>query len=95
MDASNEQTVWIFHGEGARFAAAVFATESDALAWAERHQVSGVVTEYPVGDGCYDIAIQRGSFTPSKPHHFTPEHVAAFSPGWTRHVHLVHGRPAS
>ncbi len=95
MNAPDEQTVWIFHGDGARLAAAVFATESDAMEWAERHQVSGIVTEYPVGDGCYDIAIQRGAFTPSKPHHFTPEHVASFSPGWTRHVHLVHGRPAS
>ncbi len=69
MGTSNEQTVWIFHGEGARFAAAVFTTEAEALPWAERHHVSGRVAEYPVGDGCYDIAIERGSFKPSKPHH--------------------------
>lgn len=94
MGTSNELTVWIFHGDSARFASAVFTTEADALAWAELHRVSGIVTEYPVGDGCYDIAIERGSFTPSKPHHGTPEHIAAFSPGWTRHVHLTDGLPS-
>jgi hypothetical protein len=94
MGTSNEQTVWIFHGDGAHFAAAVFTTEADALAWAERRRVSGIVTEYPVGDGCYDIAVERGTFVPSKPHHGTPQHVAAFSPGWTRHVHLADGQPS-
>jgi len=90
---SAAQTVWIFHGEEARFASAVFETEREALAWVESHRLSGIVTEYPVGDGCYDIAVERGSFTPSKPHHGTPEHVAAFSPGWTRHVHVTDGLP--
>jgi hypothetical protein len=90
----NQETVWIFHGERAQFASAVFTSEADALSWASTHRVSGIVTEYPVGDGCYDLAVARGSFTPSKPHHGTPEHVAAFSPGWTRHIHLMNGRPS-
>ncbi len=89
----DQNAVWIFHGEDARFASAVFTTEADALSWAARHRVSGIVTEYPVGNGCYDIAVERGSFTPSKPHHGSASHVAAFSPGWTRHVHLVDGLP--
>jgi hypothetical protein len=95
MTDTTEQTVWIFHGDSARFASAVFTTEADALSWAERHRVSGIVTEYPVGDGCYDIAVRIGAFTPSKPHHGSPAHVAAFSPGWARHVHLADGLPAS
>lgn len=95
MNEVNESAVWIFHGESARFAAGVFRTEADALAWATKHRVSGIVTEYPVGDGCYDVAVDRGSFKPTKPHHGTSEHVAAFSPGWTRHVHLIDGLPQS
>jgi hypothetical protein len=90
----NRDTVWIFHGEQAQFAAAVFTSEADALSWAAAHRVSGIVTEYPVGNGCYDLAVARGSFTPSKPHHGTPEHVATFSPGWTRHIHLTNGTPS-
>jgi hypothetical protein len=95
MAETSEQTVWIFHGDGAKFASGVFATEAEALEWAEKHRVSGIVTEYPLGDGCYDVAVRLGAFTPSKPHHGRPEHVAAFSPGWTRHVHLIDGLPAS
>ena len=39
-----------------------------------------------------DIAVNEGRFTPSKPHHGTANHVAAFSPG-LRHIHLTDGRP--
>lgn len=84
--------VWVFHGEHARFASGVFTDKATALAWAERHQVTGVLTEYPIGDGCYDLAVAHGSFTPSKPHHGSPEHVAGFSPSQTQHLHLRDGR---
>jgi hypothetical protein len=39
----------------------------------------------------YAAAVSEGRFTPSKPHHGTTDHVAAFSPG-LRHIHLVDGR---
>lgn len=32
--------------------------------------------------------------SPTRSHHGTAEHIAAFSPGWTRHVHFEHGRRA-
>jgi hypothetical protein len=86
------RTVWIFHGEGAHFAAGVFLSERDGLKWANRWGVTGILTEYPVGDGCYDIAVRDGHFRPTKPHHGTPDHVAKFSPGWTRHVHIDPGQ---
>lgn len=85
----------MFHGEGASFAAGVFATEVQALRWAASHSVSGILTEYPFGDGCYDVAIRQNHFRPTKSHHGTPAHVGAFSPGWTRHVHIHDGRPTS
>ena len=88
-------TVWIFHGEEAQFAAGVFHSKSDGLAWAAKHGVSGILTEYPVGDGCFDIAVRDGHFRPSKPHHGSTAHVAAFSPGWTKHIHLENGSPLS
>jgi len=92
VPASVREYVWIFHGDDARFAAAVFAAKDEALAWAERHRVTGVLTLYPVGDGCYDIAVKEKRFHPSKPHHGSPRHVAQFSPGWTEHIHLDDGR---
>ncbi|MDG4820287.1 hypothetical protein O7635_00175 [Asanoa sp. WMMD1127] len=87
-------TVWVFHGEGARYAAGVFASAADGLAWAASHGVSGLLTEYTLGDGCYDLAVREGSFRPSRPHHGTPAHVAAFSPSLA-HVHIVDGQPAA
>jgi hypothetical protein len=85
-------TVWIFHGTTARFAAGVFFSEADGLAWAALHELTGILSEYPVGNGCYDLAIAERRFRPTKPHHGTPEHVAGFSPG-LNHVHLVDGAP--
>lgn len=85
-------TVWLFHGDTARFAGGVFASESDGLAWAAEHRLTGILSEYRVGTGCYDLAVQEGRFRPSKPHHGTPGHVAGFSPG-LRHVHLLDGSP--
>lgn len=92
LGMGEQRTVWVFHGEKAQFAAGVFESEADGLNWAARHGVSGLLTEYPVGDGCYDIAVAEGHFVPKRPHHGTPEHVAQFSPGWTRHVHIEDGR---
>jgi hypothetical protein len=93
-ESRHRQSVWIFHGEHARFASGVFTTRSNALAWAAKHAVSGLLTQYPVGDGCYDIATELGKFTASKPHHGKPEHVAGFSPGWTQHLHIIDGMEA-
>jgi len=83
--------VWIFHGSDARHASGVFETLDAGLAWAAEHEVSGILAEYPFG-GAYDVAVSEGRFTPSKEHHGTADHVAAFSPG-LRHIHLTDGRP--
>ena len=85
-------TVWIFHGEGSRFASGVFADRSSALDWVARHRLTGIVSEYQVGDGCYDFALRRGRFRDTKPHHGLPQHVAGFSPGLD-HVHVQDGQP--
>jgi hypothetical protein len=86
------EKVWIFHGDGAHFASGVFVDRAQGLAWIARHRLTGILTEYPVGDGCYDIAVRSGRFTPSKPHHGTPGHVAGFSPA-SDHVHVRDGAP--
>ena len=91
-DDSQPTNVWIFHGTGAPFASGVFANREDGMAWIARHRLTGILTEYPVGDGCYDLAVRAGHFRPSKPHHGTPEHVARFSPSHTEHVYVRDGR---
>jgi hypothetical protein len=93
MDSGpRRSTVWIFHGDRARYASAVFDTMDAGLAWAAEHRVTGILTEYPFA-GAYDVALSEGRFTPSKPHHGTADHVAGFSPG-LRHTHFTDGHPA-
>ena len=93
-EQTDAERVWIFHGEGAAFACAVFRSETEGRGWAARHGVTGILAEYPVGDGCYDVAVREGWFRPSKDHHGSPSHVAGFSPG-LGHVHLRGGVPDS
>ncbi|MEJ3747461.1 hypothetical protein WEI85_29760 [Actinomycetes bacterium KLBMP 9797] len=89
--AGQRTTMWIFHGERARYASGLFATAEEGLAWAADNRLTGILAEYAVG-GAYNVAMREGRFTPSRPHHGTPEHVAAFSPG-LRHFHLIDGQP--
>ena len=92
--AASDARVWVFHGDQAGFAAGVFASQAQALARAARHKVTGILTEYPVGEGCYDFNMRQGRFRPSKPHHGTAAHVACFSPNLGHvHVHVVDGEP--
>lgn len=88
----NYEHVWVFHGQEAQFASAVFAAEAEGLAWAARHRVTGVLSKYPVGDGCYDVAVREGRFRASKDYHGTPDHVERFGPGLD-HVHVRNGVP--
>lgn len=46
--------VWIFNGANAKFPSAVFASKEDALGWIEIHQLTGVLTKYPLGISVYD-----------------------------------------
>jgi hypothetical protein len=94
VPARSGSVVWIFTGDGAAYPSAVFSDRESALGWTERSRVTGVLTEYPVGDGCYDLAVAEGRFRPSKPHHGTPRHVSRFSPGGD-HIHIRDGRPDS
>lgn len=91
---SEPLTVWVRHGEGARFASGVFRSRDDGLAWIKQHSLTGLLTEYPLGVGAYDDAVARGLFRPTREHHGTPAHIAQFSPGRTEHVHVVDGEIA-
>jgi hypothetical protein len=86
------QRVWIFQSEASRFASGVFTDASSGLEWIARHGLSGILTEYEVGGGCYDLAVSQGRFRDTRPHHCTAEHVAGFSPGLD-HIHVRDGQP--
>jgi len=86
-----DDVVWVFHGNGAKFAAAVFRTADDADRWIARHALSGLLTEYPVGTSHLDWMIARHGFSPRPDQLANPAWIGGFSSGVARHLHYVDG----
>ncbi|WP_419185880.1 DUF7710 domain-containing protein [Rohdeia mirabilis] len=88
-------TVWIFHGDGARFAGGVFTTEASAREWISGNRLNGVLTEYPLDVGVFHWAIREG-LTNMKPETLAakrddPRFIGGFTTASQRHVHFVDG----
>lgn len=86
--------VWIFSGSGGRFASAVFSEKKNAVAWIERHRLSGMLTKYPLNIGVYDWAIAGRSFTPKTAEHASPEFIGRFTSAGQEHYHYEDGLEA-
>lgn len=83
------QNVWVFMGDGARHAAAVFRNLKTAETWITESQVSGVLTSYPLDISVFDWAVQSGKVKVSSPR--SPEFVARFSSAYAEHYHYENG----
>ncbi len=94
MSQSVVQTVWIFHGNSAQFACAVFSSLEAGEAWVAKHKLSGLLTELVIDDPVWDRAVRLGHFKPSKGHHGTPEHIVSFTGGEDHH-HYFDGSEGS
>ena len=55
-----EKTVWLFHGDKARFTSAEFSSRALAEAWIAENGFSGMLTEYPVDISVYDFHQRSG-----------------------------------
>jgi len=85
--ADADSGVWVFHGSGGRFASGVFTTRDKAEAWIHQHDLSGVLTRYPVDQGVYDWAKEKQLFQPAKPEHTKPAFIQRFTTGSQEHYH--------
>lgn len=81
--------VWVFNG-GGTFPSGVFSTRALAERWIAKHGLTGTLTAYPVDQGVYEWAVERGSFRPKEPP--TPRKVARFSSAYQEHYHYEDGR---
>lgn len=86
--------IWIFNGDNSRFASGIFSSKEIADEWISRHQLSGILTLYPVDHGVYDWAIANGSFKVKKEHESTPEFIQKFSSALQEHYHYENGKQA-
>lgn len=88
---NNPQSVWLFQGEQASFASAVFSDKFNAMAWIAENSVSGILTEYPIDICAYDWAVKNEFFVAKKEHHQTSAFKQNFTSASQAHYHYKDG----
>ena len=86
-----ENPVWIFHGVNAQFAGAVFTKRDIAERWIAEHNLSGILTKYPLNVGVYNWAIDNGTFKPKTEDHTASEFIGSFTSASPEHYHYENG----
>lgn len=90
-----ENAVWIFHGEGGRFAGGVFSTKEAAEAWIGSRNVSGVLTAYPLDQWCFDWAVSKDLVTgKARDRGEDTEFVGSFTSAAQEHFQYKNGAEA-
>jgi hypothetical protein len=84
-------SVFVFNAARSSFPSAVFADSASATAWIARHELSGTLTEYPVGECVYDWAVSNGHFKPKRPDQESGEFIQSFTSASQWHAHFENG----
>jgi len=88
--------VWVFTGLTGHFPGGVFTDVSLAEAWIAKHSLTGVITAYPVDQGCFDWAIENGctNLSPEKLaiKRIDPAFIGSFSSASQEHFHYESGK---
>jgi hypothetical protein len=84
--------VWIFHGEGGRFASGVFSSKAKAENWINQRQLSGMLTLYPLDMGVYDWSLEKNYFERKKEEHNKATFIQQFTTGCQEHYHYENGK---
>jgi hypothetical protein len=89
--AEDYEGVWVFNGDGGRFAGGIFTTLEAAEAWIAEKRLSGVLTLYPLDTGVHEWAIARGWFAPRQEKHSSAEFIGSFTTASMPHHHYEQG----
>lgn len=84
-------TVWVFNGANATFPSGVFSAREPAEAWIARHHLTGVLTEYPLDEGTYDWAVDRGFFSAKREDQRSSKFIGGFTSLRQVHLHFENG----
>lgn len=87
----NFKAVWVFHADSAQFSSGVFTTKQTAEQWIARHQLSGMLTKYPLDTGVYDWAIAEGIFKPRQEYQTGTKFIGRFTSASQEHYHYELG----
>ncbi len=83
--------IWVFNGEKSTFPSGVFIDLREAEDWISKHQLTGILTLYPVGIGLYDWAIKERLFIPKSDEQLKPKFIQRFSSACLQHHHYLDG----
>ena len=83
--------VWVFNGDGGRFAGGIFTTQEAAEAWIADNKLDGTLTLYPLNSGVHEWAVTRGLFKPTQEKHSSPAFIGSFTTASMRHHHYENG----
>lgn len=88
-----EHPVWIFVGSGARFPGGAFSSRERAEEWIAARRLTGVLTAYPLDEGCFDWAHRVGAVTGrARERGDEPTFVGGFTSAVQEHYHYVDGK---
>ena len=88
-----ERHVWIFARDAQSAPGGVFTTREAAEGWIRDRRLTGVLTAFPVDEGCYDWAMRLRLVTGrAKDRGGESAFVASFSSASQEHVHYTDGK---
>lgn len=83
--------VWVFQGENMRMPGGIFSSREAAEVWIRHHQLSGLLTAYPLDRGVYEWATALGYFSPKPGRELSGAAVGGFTSASQEHYHYAHG----
>lgn len=88
-----ETHVWVFNARGKGFPGGVFTERAKAELWIATHRLSGVLTAYPLDEGCYDFAVRHAlvSQRALEKHQDDASFIGSFSSASLDHYHYENG----
>lgn len=90
---TSEDRVWLFHGDEGRFAGGAFTSRERAEDWIRARRLSGVLTAYPLDEGCFDWALRQGLVTGrAQSRGDDPDFVGSFTTASQEHHHYKDGQ---
>jgi len=96
---ASPKLIWLFHASGARFAGGAFVEIAVAEHWIQKHKLTGVLTAYPIDEGCFDWALRTGSVGMKdqklKEKSLDPAFVGGFTSASQAHIHFENGARAT
>lgn len=83
-------SVYVFHGEKAKFAAAVFTDFVAAEKAIRKDKLSGMLTFYPLNETVFEYTVRKQLFSPSG--NENGDYISRFTSAVLEHYHYENGK---